>query len=91
MDRQSQAFREAGPNDLVLDEQIDLMIEDGALLIPGPSDPIKTPEEWNATGWDANADEPKTLEEAKAALQARVLDPHAPDSDATAYDGLDNA
>ena len=58
---------------------------------PGDSAPIKTPEEWNAEGWDAGRQDPKTLDEARAGLAARIADPRAPDTEAEsgAYDGLE--
>ncbi len=58
---------------------------------PEDSAPIKTPEEWDAEGWDADRQGPKDLGEARSALDARIADPHAPDTEAEfgAYDGLE--
>lgn len=55
-------------------------------------DPILTPEEWNAAGWDGERRGPKTVAEARAALAARIADPTAPDTDAVAgaYDELED-
>ncbi len=54
--------------------------------------PIRTPEEWDAAGWDADRDGPKEVDEARAALAARIANPHAPDTAAVAgaYDGLED-
>jgi hypothetical protein len=58
---------------------------------PGDTTPIKTPQEWDAEGWDADRQQPKTLDEARAALAARIAARNAPDTDADAgaYDALD--
>lgn len=58
---------------------------------PEDSAPIKTPEQWDSEGWDADRRGPKDLDEARSALDARIADPHAPDSEAEsgAYDGLE--
>jgi hypothetical protein len=55
---------------------------------PGDPTPIKTPEEWDAEGWDADRQSPKTLDEAREALAARIAAHDAPDIDAEsgAYD-----
>ncbi|HET9139230.1 hypothetical protein [Actinophytocola sp.] len=57
----------------------------------GDPRPIRTPEEWEAAGWDAGREPPKTLAEARAALAARIADPNAPDDESLAgvYDDLD--
>lgn len=41
--------------------------------------PIRTPEAWDAAGWDRDREQPKTIDEAKEALAARIDDPRAPD------------
>lgn len=86
LDRQSEAFRSQG--DLsVPDEQLANYL---TLALPPTTDPaeIVTPEQWEAAGWDAGRIGPKGLDEARAALQARIDDPHAPDGPevAGAYD-----
>ncbi|WP_284744321.1 hypothetical protein [Amycolatopsis sp. RTGN1] len=55
---------------------------------PGDPTPIKTPEEWDAEGWDAGRQNPKTLDEAREALDSRIAAHDAPDTeaDAGAYD-----
>lgn len=42
--------------------------------------PVKSPEDWDADGWDLDRERPKAIEEAQAALVARVADPAAPDT-----------
>jgi hypothetical protein len=89
-DRQTAAYRDMAATDVVTDDDILRMIEDGELM-PAPDDePIRSPDEWRATGWDEGREPPKTLAEARAALAARVADPAAPDTDATAYDDLED-
>lgn len=58
---------------------------------PDDSTPIKSPEEWDAEGWDADRQSPKTLDEAREALATRIAAHDAPDTeaDAGAYDGLE--
>ncbi|MFJ9780653.1 hypothetical protein ACIRSS_13785 [Amycolatopsis sp. NPDC101161] len=58
---------------------------------PDDSTPIKSPEEWDAEGWDAGRRNPKTLDEAREALATRIAAHDAPDTeaDAGAYDGLE--
>ncbi|MEV6640261.1 hypothetical protein [Amycolatopsis sp. NPDC051371] len=58
---------------------------------PGGPTPIKTPEEWAAEGWDKTRQQPKTLDEAREALAARIAAHDAPDTeaDAGAYDALE--
>ncbi|MEU0794709.1 hypothetical protein ABZ342_32000 [Amycolatopsis sp. NPDC005961] len=55
---------------------------------PGDPTPIKTPEEWAAEGWDEGRQQPKTLDEAREALAARIAAHDAPDTEADsgAYD-----
>jgi hypothetical protein len=58
---------------------------------PDDPTPIKTPEEWDAEGWDADRQDPKNLDEAREALAARIAAPDAPDTEAEAgaYDALE--
>ncbi|MEV6877024.1 hypothetical protein [Amycolatopsis sp. NPDC051128] len=87
-DAQRRAFTEAGPADWAAETALLA----GALVYePGDPTPIKTPEEWDAEDWDAGRQNPKTLDEARAALAARIADPHAPDTEAEsgAYDELE--
>lgn len=86
MDRQSAAFRHATEADWA---GVDLAVCD--VYPDGDERPIRTPEEWEADGWDAGREGPKSLAEAKAALAARIADPAAPDDEsvAGAYDDLD--
>ncbi|MFD5089308.1 hypothetical protein ACFWMR_01810 [Amycolatopsis thailandensis] len=64
-------------------------------VVHDPSDPdaapIRTREEWDAEGWDAERQPPKTVAEAQAALAGRIADPNAPDTAvvAGAYDELE--
>ncbi len=51
---------------------------------PGDDTPIKSPQEWDAEGWDADRRGPKDLDEARTALAERIADPHAPDTEAEA-------
>ena len=76
MDAQSRAFREASTEDLVSDQQLMALIENGELLAPNPDDPIKSPDEWHATGWDEGRQDPKSLEEARDALRSRATQSH---------------
>jgi hypothetical protein len=64
------------------------LLDDAVVHQPGDATPIKTPEEWDAEGWDAGRQHPKTLDEARAALAARIAVHDAPDTeaDAGAYD-----
>jgi hypothetical protein len=76
-DAQRRAFTEAGPYDWAGTD----LLEVEAVHAPGDPDapPIRTPEEWDAAGWDADREGPKSLAEARAALAARIDDPAAPD------------
>ncbi len=83
MDRQSEAYREATDSDWAMDPVLA-----GAVVHEPGTTPERTREEWEAAGWDADRDEPKTTTEAQALLASRIADPEAPD-DATvagAYD-----
>lgn len=79
LDPQSAAFREAGDDDWVSDQQI----AEVATVHDGP---VRTPEEYE--GWDAGREGAKSLDEAREALAARIADPAAPEDEqsAGAYD-----
>lgn len=80
MDLQSRAFREAEPFDW-------REVDD---LEPVPDHhPVRTVEEWERVNWDAGRLQPKTLDQARHLLAARVADPAAPDTDPAAYDADD--
>jgi hypothetical protein len=90
-DRQSQAFREAGPADrwdgdvLALGARVHMPQRHAVNLV--------LPEHYEqGRGWDQMREPPKTLEQARALLAERIADPGAPDSeaDAGAYDGLES-
>jgi hypothetical protein len=87
-DAQRRAFTEAGPAGWAAET---VLLADAVVYEPDDSTPIKTPEEWDAEGWDAGRQNPKTLDEARAALATRIADPHAPDTEAEsgAYDDLE--
>lgn len=89
-DAQAEAFREASPDELTTDDEIAAMLASGE-LVDTTRHPIVTPDEWENRHWDAERSAPKTLDEARSALLARVEDPSAPDTDATVYDGLPDA
>ncbi len=77
MDRQSLAYRDAGPADWwTLDD------------LPVVQGPIRSVEDWEADDWDIGRLGSKSLALAKGALALRVLDPTAPDDDPHAYDDL---
>jgi hypothetical protein len=65
--------------------------DDAVVYEPGDTTPIKSPEEWDAEGWDAGRQSPKTLDEARAALAARIAahDSADTEADAGAYDALE--
>jgi hypothetical protein len=65
--------------------------DDAIVHEPGDITPIKTPEEWAAEGWDADRQQPKTLDEARAALAARIAahDSADTEADSGAYDVLE--
>lgn len=95
-DRQSQAFREASPEDRVLDEDLPGHAEamhhappDGMPLGDLIAE-IKLPDAWEAERWDAGRVGPKSLAEAREALAARIADSAAPDGPevAGAYDDV---
>lgn len=82
-DRQSQAFREAGPADrwdgdvLALGARVHMPVDSVEHLV--------LPEHYEqGRGWDQHREPPKTLEQARAMLAERIADPRAPDSDAEA-------
>lgn len=81
---QADAYRTAGPGDWATDPVLA-----GCVVHDPGTPPDRTPQEWDATGWDAAQTGPKTLIEAQAALAARITDPAAPDDETAlgAYDG----
>jgi hypothetical protein len=89
-DPQAFAFREAGAEDWVSDDELRQMAQAGELVVTTDRQ-IVTVDEWESRNWDAgrHPDGPKTLEEAKEALRARARDPHSPDWDSTVYDDLE--
>jgi hypothetical protein len=90
-DAQRRAFADAGHDDWTPPGRAF-----AGALVHDPDDPkpepIKTPEDWDAEGWDADRDGPKSVGEARAALATRISDPHAPDTPAVAgaYDRLED-
>jgi len=91
MDAQSAAFREAGPADRVRDHDIHHHAE--AQHAPlGDLGEIQLPEDYEAGRWDAGRVGPKSLDDARAQLAARIDDPSAPDGAevAGAYDDLED-
>jgi hypothetical protein len=88
VDAQSRAFREARPEDRVADDDL----AGHAETVHGPGDhaTIRLPEQWEDEQWDAERVGPKSVDEARAQLLARINDPTAPDGAevAGAYDEL---
>jgi hypothetical protein len=89
MDRQSAAFREARRSDRVSDRKLSKHLELTHAPLVDPAE-LKTPDDYEAEQWDSEATGPKTLDEARAALVARIADPKAPDGPevAGAYEHL---
>lgn len=88
LDRQSQAFRSNAatvPDDLLhaQAEAVHAPLGTSATAVP-----LRLPEDYEAEQWDAGRDGPKSLDEARVALAARIADPDAPDGDEVrgAYD-----
>ncbi len=89
-DPQSRIFHESTPDEW--DETTLLDKPDGTLDDLEPDDATrKTVDDHEADGWDAERAGPKSLEQARENLAARIADPSAPDTDGeyTAYDELD--
>lgn len=88
-DPQSVAFREAEPEDS-WDGAIASLVVDGAVHHPPIVDvgEIRLPEDYESDNWDGDREGPKTLDEARAALAARIDARSAPDARdvAGAYD-----
>jgi len=81
MDAQARAFANASRSDWAMWPD----------LFEVPADwPIKSPEEWDADGWDLLRTAPYTPAQARTALLDRIVLPDAPDGEAerTAYDHL---
>jgi hypothetical protein len=89
-DTQAEAFRNAGPEDWMTDDDLEAALGDGTLLV-ATSEEFRTVEEHEADGWDSERVGTKDLDAAKAALADRVDDPSAPDDDPEAYDELDGS
>jgi hypothetical protein len=86
MDTQSAAYRHATEADWA-----GVDVDECDVFPDGDERPIMTPEIYEANNWDDGREGPKTLDDAKAALLARIADPTAPDDEsaAGAYDDLD--
>lgn len=84
-DRQSVAFRGATDAD---HWDGDLEAVGGRVSQADDVSQVVLPDEFEEHGWDAGREGPKSLEEAQAALAARIADPGAPDGPdvAGAYD-----
>lgn len=89
-DPQSRAYREATDADHWNGDVNALIEQEGAVYhdeatsiaqLPGP-------DAYEADGWDIDRDGPKTIEQARETLAARIADPTAPDTEneAHAYD-----
>jgi hypothetical protein len=87
LDAQSRAYREMYPHERYGDIELaaHAEAEHGAAT---SLDGIRLPDDWEADLWDAGRGTAKTVEEARAALAARIADLTAPDDEttATAYD-----
>lgn len=83
MDPQSRAFREATEGDCWDGNLVDLIVSpDGAYHEPiSDVSQVKLPEDYEADGWDAGREAPKTIAEARGVLAARIADPRAPDTE----------
>lgn len=83
-DRHSEAFRLASEDDWTADDA------DREVYPDDDPRPVRLPEDHEADEWDRDKDGPKTPDEARAALAARIANPRAPDdmSVAGAYDDL---
>jgi hypothetical protein len=91
-DPQSKAFREATAEDHWTDDISALIEEHGAKYHEPVADisEIRSPEDYESDEWDVDREPPKSLEDAKASLAARISNPEAPDvdEDINAYDEL---
>jgi hypothetical protein len=85
-DPQHAAFADSDESDWAKSEELL-----AGAIVHEPDDPgdtpVRTPEEWDEEGWDAERQPPKTIEDARQALAGRIADPEAPDdaSHAGAY------
>lgn len=80
MDRQSEAYRLASEANWA-----SVGSRRCAVYVDGDERPIRTPQEWDADGWDDDRTRPKTVAEAREALMARIADPYAPDDETVAH------
>lgn len=76
-DKQRAAFTESEESDWAKSARL---LENAVVHEPDDREGIITPAEWHALEWDSERQPPKTIDEARAALNARVTDPDAPDS-----------
>lgn len=85
-DPQSGVFHESTQDDWT---EADLVDHPDGTLDDLEPEPVKTVDEYEAEEWDSELAGPKTLDEARENLAARINDPHAPDTkdEASAYDG----
>jgi len=89
-DPQSRAFREAGPGDRWDGDLAALEATAQGWAHPPASraaDLVLPQTYERGAGWDEHRDGPKSLQQAQQALQARINNPHAPDTqiEADAY------
>ena len=78
-DAQSRAFRDATPDEWQESTLADN--EHGTLDDLDPDGARRSVEEYEAAGWDAERTGPKTVDEARESLAARIADPSAPDTE----------
>lgn len=81
-DPQSSAYRQAGQNDW--DETSVVDHPHGTLGDQVPANWIEVRDQHERDGWDAERAGPKTVEQARENLEARIGDPACPDSEAEA-------
>ena len=80
-DPQSRIFRDAQPDEL---SDYGLLDHPQGTLEDFDPQPGKTREDYEAEGWDSERAGPKSLEQARENLAARIADPACPDTDAEA-------
>lgn len=86
-DAHGRLYREMFPHERYSDMELPAHAEQ-AHPAAASLDGIRLPDDYEADMWDVGRGEPKTVDEARAALAARIADPNAPDGDeaAGAYD-----